>query len=56
MIKYSLKDEAEAASVETAAIGEHIAPVPRISIQAFCESSDTAAAIQAATVGAGIPK
>lgn len=27
---------------------EHIAPAPRISIQAFCESVDTAAAVQAA--------
>ncbi|MGH8733086.1 MAG: AAA family ATPase, partial [Burkholderiales bacterium] len=27
---------------------EHIAPVPRISIQAFCETVDTASAIQAA--------
>jgi pilus assembly protein CpaE len=28
---------------------EHIAPVPRISIQAFCASADTAAAMQAAS-------
>ena len=27
---------------------EHIAPVPRISIQAFCASADTAAAMQSA--------
>ena len=27
---------------------EHIAPVPRISIQAFCTTADTAAAMQAA--------
>jgi pilus assembly protein CpaE len=27
---------------------EHIAPAPRISIQAFCESVETAAAVQAA--------
>src|SRR6202789_756282 len=27
---------------------EHIAPAPRVSVQAFCESVDTAAAIQAA--------
>jgi pilus assembly protein CpaE len=47
MIKYSLKAEAEAAT-DVAAIDEHIAAVPRISIQAFCESADTAAAIQAA--------
>jgi pilus assembly protein CpaE len=28
--------------------GEHIAPAPRVSVQAFCENVDTAAAIQAA--------
>ena len=45
MIKYSLKGD-EAAD---AAAGEpHIAPVPRISIQAFCETAETAAAMQAA--------
>src|SRR5213595_4352585 len=31
-----------------AAADGHIAPAPRISIQAFCETVDTAAAIQAA--------
>jgi pilus assembly protein CpaE len=33
---------------ETPARDEHIAPAPRVSIQAFCESVETAAAIQAA--------
>jgi pilus assembly protein CpaE len=28
--------------------GEHIAPAPRVSVQAFCESVETAAAVQAA--------
>src|SRR5262249_52725334 len=28
--------------------GEHIAPAPRVSIQAFCETVETAAAVQAA--------
>src|SRR6184192_68031 len=37
-----------AASTEAAVQDEHIAPVPRISIQAFCESADVAAAMQAA--------
>lgn len=27
---------------------EHIAPAPRVSVQAFCENDDTAAAVQAA--------
>lgn len=32
----------------SAADGEHIAPAPRVSVQAFCETVETAAAIQAA--------
>ena len=35
-------------AAKTAASDEHIAPAPRISIQAFCETVETAAAIQAA--------
>jgi pilus assembly protein CpaE len=34
--------------VQPTADGEHIAPAPRVSIQAFCETVETAAAIQAA--------
>src|SRR5579871_959176 len=30
------------------ASGDHIAPAPRISVQAFCETVETAAAVQAA--------
>ncbi len=37
----------EAAAAE-AAHDEHIAPAPRVSVQAFCENVDTAAAVQAA--------
>ena len=29
-------------------VSEHIAPAPRVSIQAFCETVETAAAIQSA--------
>src|SRR5262249_21526276 len=36
----------EPAEIEAA--GEHIAPAPRVSIQAFCETVETAAAVQAA--------
>jgi pilus assembly protein CpaE len=48
MMKQAVKaDAAEAAAL--AGSGEpHIAPVPRVSIQAFCENADTAAAMQAA--------
>src|SRR5215470_7015204 len=49
MIKFALKGgDASAASTEASALDEHIAPVPRISIQAFCTSADTAAAMQSA--------
>jgi pilus assembly protein CpaE len=48
MIKFALKGDPSAASAEAAVQDEHIAPVPRISIQVFCESADVAAAMQAA--------
>ncbi len=38
----------EASPAEAAGRDEHIAPAPRVSVQAFCENVDTAAAIQAA--------
>src|SRR5271168_3548629 len=38
----------EAAPADIAGREEHIAPAPRVSVQAFCENVDTAAAIQAA--------
>ena len=38
----------EAAAAETVSREEHIAPAPRVSVQAFCETVETAAAIQAA--------
>ena len=45
MIKFALKGgEQDAAAVDSASSDHHIAPVPRISIQAFCESAETAAA------------
>jgi pilus assembly protein CpaE len=40
--------EDDAAPAEIAAHDEHIAPAPRVSVQAFCENVDTAAAVQAA--------
>ena len=39
---------ARQADAATAAADEHIAPAPRVSIQAFCETVETAAAVQAA--------
>src|SRR6202051_4158592 len=38
----------ESSPAEVAGREEHIAPAPRVSVQAFCENVDTAAAIQAA--------
>lgn len=38
----------ETATAEISAHDEHIAPAPRVSIQAFCETVETAGAIQAA--------
>src|SRR5437667_2924265 len=40
--------EPEAAARDGAPRDEHIAPAPRVSIQAFCETVETAAAVQAA--------
>src|SRR3954453_10849010 len=42
---YTIPQEATAGEL---AGGEHIAPAPRISVQAFCETVETAAAVQAA--------
>ncbi len=38
----------ETASVEASASDEHIAPAPRVSVQAFCDTAETAAAVQTA--------
>ena len=49
MIKNALQAaDVETAASEAAAPEQHIAPAPRVSIQAFCETVETAAAIQAA--------
>lgn len=48
MISYARQTaEEQSASAPTAA-DEHIAPAPRVSVQAFCETVDTAAAVQSA--------
>jgi pilus assembly protein CpaE len=41
-------DEAITTAPSEAPIDEHIAPAPRVSVQAFCESVETAAAVQSA--------
>jgi pilus assembly protein CpaE len=47
MIRQAIK-AAEPAPVEVTATDDHIAPAPRVSVQAFCETVETAAAIQSA--------
>jgi pilus assembly protein CpaE len=41
--------EHEMAPAEPVAADEHIAPAPRVSVQAFCETVETASAVQAAS-------
>jgi pilus assembly protein CpaE len=49
MIKFALQKAEPQSDLSTPPAREHhIAPVPRVSIQAFCESAETAAVIQAA--------
>jgi len=48
MISYAQKTADEEPTAATPAAEEHIAPAPRVSVQAFCETVDTAAAVQAA--------
>jgi pilus assembly protein CpaE len=48
MISYAQKNADEEPVVATPAAEEHIAPAPRVSVQAFCETVETAAAVQAA--------
>jgi pilus assembly protein CpaE len=48
MTMNAIRTEAQDMPAELPARDEHIAPAPRISIQAFCESVETAAAVQSA--------
>jgi len=48
MISYAQKTADEEPTAATPAAEEHIAPAPRVSVQAFCETVETAAAVQAA--------
>jgi len=49
MAQASQAQQADAAFAESVGRDEHIAPAPRVSVQAFCETVETAAAIQAAS-------
>jgi pilus assembly protein CpaE len=49
MINYAQKtDDEQLAAAPSPAADDHIAPAPRVSIQAFCETVETASAVQAA--------
>src|SRR5687767_2791901 len=48
MINYAQKQTDAATRRTPAAQDEHIAPSPRVSVQAFCETVETAAAVQSA--------
>jgi pilus assembly protein CpaE len=48
MMKQADQTPREESPADAAGREEHIAPAPRVSVQAFCENVDTAAAIQAA--------
>jgi len=49
MISASRQNSEGPAEPQPLAADDHIAPVPRISVQAFCETEQTSAAVQAAS-------
>jgi len=48
MISYARQNSEEKAEAAPPPAEDHIAPAPRVSVQAFCESVETAAAVQSA--------
>lgn len=48
MISYARQNTEEPAEVVPPPADDHIAPAPRVSVQAFCDTVETAAAVQAA--------
>src|SRR5882762_8299019 len=48
MISYARQDSDQQPDVTAPAADDHIAPAPRVSVQAFCETVETAAAVQSA--------
>jgi pilus assembly protein CpaE len=48
MISYARQTQTEDPQAPPPPVEEHIAPSPRVSVQAFCETVETAAAVQAA--------
>lgn len=48
MISYARQDAEEPSAAPPQVADDHIAPAPRVSVQAFCETMETATAVQAA--------
>jgi pilus assembly protein CpaE len=48
MISYARQNPEDQPNGATPPADDHIAPAPRVSVQAFCETVETAAAVQAA--------
>ncbi|MBR0784043.1 AAA family ATPase [Bradyrhizobium iriomotense] len=48
MISYARQSQEEQPEASLPPVDEHIAPAPRVSVQAFCETVETAAAVQSA--------
>jgi pilus assembly protein CpaE len=48
MITYAQQNSEERTDATSPAVEDHIAPAPRVSVQAFCETVETAAAVQSA--------
>jgi pilus assembly protein CpaE len=48
MISYARQSSGDAAEAASPSVEDHIAPAPRVSVQAFCENVETAAAVQSA--------
>jgi pilus assembly protein CpaE len=48
MISYARQNQEEQPEATTPPVDDHIAPAPRVSVQAFCETVETAAAVQSA--------
>jgi pilus assembly protein CpaE len=48
MISYARQSQEEQPAASLPPVEEHIAPAPRVSVQAFCETVETAAAVQSA--------
>src|SRR4051795_2002375 len=48
MISYARQNQEEQPAASPPRVEDHIAPAPRVSVQAFCDTVETAAAMQSA--------